>query len=310
MHDLAIRMIVNVWFPVHYYHLSFGVQDKMSEAVHSLRERFGFPENIRSKELYARLKQAHFEQPLPEVKRLLQYVQYRFLTPWFSEELYRQDDWKRNQLLVQLSADKRSFYRIDNEQQCIFLNDDWFLYLRENIGIVEGFTKWNLIGYLQRNNPNVPSISEKLVFPATRSMGTAYTFWTNYKQQYGNFPCVYTGQPIPDKAQVSIDHYLPWSFVAHDQLWNLVPAFKNVNSSKGNQLPGKHYFREFVNLQYQAVQTSIHNEKLVEDHLLLLNASMDELKNISPERFLEEMHNRFDPMHQLARNMGFREWNG
>jgi 5-methylcytosine-specific restriction endonuclease McrA len=298
-----------VWFPVHYYHLSFGTQDKMSKAVHSIKNRLGYPEHIKNKELYLRLKDAHQNGQLPEVKLLLQYVQFRFLTPWFAQELHRQPDWERNRLLTRLSNERKSFYRIDPDQQCIFLDDDWFSYLQANIGIVEGFTKWNLIGYLQRNNPNVPSISEKLVFPSSRSMATAYEFWALYKQAHGELPCIYTGELIFDKGQLSIDHYLPWSFVAHDQLWNLVPTRKQVNSSKGNLLPGRHTFTYFSDLQYKAVQAALHREKLVEDHLLLLGLSLNDLRTISPERFSKEMADRFDPMLQLARNMGFREWN-
>lgn len=31
--------------------------------------------------------------------------------------------------------------------------------------------------------------------------------------------------------------YIPWSYVAHDELYNLTPTTKNVNSSKSNRLP-------------------------------------------------------------------------
>lgn len=39
--------------------------------------------------------------------------------------------------------------------------------------------------------------------------------------------------------EISIDHYVTWSFVLHDELWNLIPTFKNINSYKGNNIPNK-----------------------------------------------------------------------
>jgi hypothetical protein len=49
---------------------------------------------------------------------------------------------------------------------------------------------------------------------------------------------------------------LPWSFVAHDQLWNLTPTSPEVNSSKSDNLPANTYFDRFVDLQHQGLITS------------------------------------------------------
>ena len=56
-----------------------------------------------------------------------------------------------------------------------------------------------------------------------------------------------------DKDSISLDHYLPWSFVAHDQLWNLIPTTPSVNSSKSNNIPAENYFSDFVKLQHQGL---------------------------------------------------------
>ena len=36
---------------------------------------------------------------------------------------------------------------------------------------------------------------------------------------------------------ISIDHFVPWSYVAHDEFWNLHPTTRAINSSKSNRLP-------------------------------------------------------------------------
>jgi len=41
-------------------------------------------------------------------------------------------------------------------------------YLHHNLAIVTGLCLWNLVTYLQRNNPNVPNIAGKLAEPGQR----------------------------------------------------------------------------------------------------------------------------------------------
>ena len=53
----------------------------------------------------------------------------------------------------------------------------------------------------------------------------------------------------------TIDHFLPWRFVTHDLLWNLVPTPKDINSAKSDRLPDLgRYFDSFAQLQFDAVQ--------------------------------------------------------
>ena len=59
------------------------------------------------------------------------------------------------------------------------------------------------------------------------------------------------GNEILTEKDISIDHFVPWSYVAHDELWNLCPTAKEVNSSKNNSLPNwDKYFKELANFEY------------------------------------------------------------
>ena len=53
-----------------------------------------------------------------------------------------------------------------------------------------------------------------------------------------------------------IDHFVPWSFVVHNQLWNLIPTSAPVNSSKSDKLPSAVYFDSFVSAQHTALLAS------------------------------------------------------
>jgi hypothetical protein len=68
--------------------------------------------------------------------------------------------------------------------------------------------------------------------------------------------CFYTGRPLKqEKRAVAVDHFVPWSFVHSDELWNFVLTSGSVNSSKGSKLPAERYLEKIDarNLQFQQV---------------------------------------------------------
>lgn len=65
---------------------------------------------------------------------------------------------------------------------------------------------------------------------------------------------VFTGQPVK-KKKYDIDHFIPWSFVMNDELWNLMPMDASLNSSKSNRLPKWNpFFQNFAQNQYLMYQ--------------------------------------------------------
>lgn len=60
---------------------------------------------------------------------------------------------------------------------------------------------------------------------------------------------IYANIPI-DKKNYEIDHFIPWSFVMNDELWNLSPLISSLNSSKSNRLPPWWYFKRFASNQF------------------------------------------------------------
>lgn len=61
--------------------------------------------------------------------------------------------------------------------------------------------------------------------------------------------------------KISVDHFVPWQYVAHDELWNLHPTTKSINSSKSNNLPvWDMYFSQLAGLEYQSYKLSKEND--------------------------------------------------
>jgi len=117
----------------------------------------------------------------------------------------------------------------------ILVTEEWHDYMKSNLGILQGWTDYNLIMYLQRRNPSVPGIASKIYPPQERKLEAVKAYW---KAVITAVPVqnIYSGELMTVK-DISIDHFVPWSYVAHDELWNLVPTTKSLNSSKSNRLP-------------------------------------------------------------------------
>jgi hypothetical protein len=84
--------------------------------------------------------------------------------------------------------------------------------------------------------------------------------------------CIYSGRPLA-KTKWDLDHFVPWSFVAHDQLWNLVPAENSANERKGSRLPHTKQLVQLAAMQAAALVSArpvytAHNWKRVTESYL------------------------------------------
>lgn len=93
------------------------------------------------------------------------------------------------------------------------------------------------VKWLQNNNPEVLGLVYKLapMDEKMRKLGKVRKLWK------GIIDCrpihdVFTGELIKEN-NYDIDHFVPWSFVMNDELWNLMPMDSSLNSRKSNRLP-------------------------------------------------------------------------
>ncbi|TAF43110.1 MAG: hypothetical protein EAZ63_14150, partial [Runella slithyformis] len=257
---LTAKMLALVWFPLNYYRLSFGKQDQFSNKIKDLKLLFGFPENIKKEELERQILNLSHNKKIQDIfKDLTKHVIFRFVRPFFANEVKGIEvDKVLFEEIIRLSEENftsssnPSLYKFSNDRKSIIINPLWLDYLQTHLGILEGFCKYHLILYLQKNNPNTPNVADKLEPETERDLKNAKVFWKNYLTENHNFSCIYSTQ-IVSLQNLSIDHFLPFSFVAHDQIWNLLPTTKSVNSSKSDNIPDlQTYFKSFLNIQYQA----------------------------------------------------------
>ncbi len=78
----------------------------------------------------------------------------------------------------------------------------------------------------------------------------------------------YTNEPI-DFNDISIDHFIPWSYMYSDDLWNLVITSKTNNSSKSNRVPKKELIEKLEKRNEELIKI-IDDDKLRNELILSL----------------------------------------
>lgn len=106
---------------------------------------------------------------------------------------------------------------------------------------------------------------------------------------------------------MSIDHFLPWSFVTHDLIWNLHPVEKNINSKKSNFIPSIQYLEEYSSLQYLFSKFLIKKGKTgeIENYCVLFKCTKEDFSQISENKFQDLLTKFYLPQMEIASNMGF-----
>ncbi|MCD0490050.1 hypothetical protein LPB86_17550 [Pedobacter sp. MC2016-14] len=300
--DLFAGMIANAWYTINYFKLSFGKLDQLQIAVEEIRlnENINIDEN--KSVILNILKNSNNPRTSSNLRHFDKEVPHRFLSPWFSnikgnrKEIYSLSQLFSNECLYAL-----------NETD-IVINPKWIDYITYNSGVLKHFCYWNLSLYVQRHNPNVPDIPNKLIKPAKRgSLFKHRQFWNNVINQYGPIHCIYTNR-ILDIDDYAVEHFVPYAFVSHDLIWNLIPADQRFNSVKCDKLPPlDKYFDSYFDIQALAIRTVLErscDKKFQEDYLTII-PDLISVNTISKESLKERFKNNIQPLVTIANNNGF-----
>lgn len=91
--------------------------------------------------------------------------------------------------------------------------------------------------------------------------------------------CFYCGKPL--RGKIHVDHFIPWSFIKDDQLWNFVLTCPTCNTSKNSKLPQKSYL-----LKLEDRNSIIINTETIDLSKYMHNYDSSKLENIF--RYAEE----------------------
>ncbi|AJG99253.1 hypothetical protein LF65_02680 [Clostridium beijerinckii] len=320
--NIVAGMISNSWYTLLTYHLNFGVKDQLESVVSEINKKYIKDKSIKKDDLYVELVNSENEELNKLIATFYVYVPYRLLTPFYENKIKGIRDGARNRAIEQLTInDSKVLYKISSKEKTIEINDIWFKYLNDNRNIIRGWIKYKTIEFLQLRNPNIPAIIYKLEPQLERNLSDAKKYW-NEVIKWVTISDIYTKREFTKEnfnevGPLSIDHFIPWSFVGHDKMWNLIPTFGKINSSKSNNLPELNsYLSEFCELQFKGIdfmKKSLTGSKYLEDYLgINPEIKINDLKSVNgdfnKDMFIRDLTNTINPLYQIAYNQGFNEW--
>ncbi|MEZ7506062.1 HNH endonuclease domain-containing protein [Flavobacterium sp. Arc2] len=296
--NLFSRMISNSWYTVNYFHVSFGKQDLIQESVRSILKIENLTIDENKNKINAVLENTTNNQTIKILNHFDKNVPHWFISPWFSGN--------RNSIYLQSqNFDNGCLYSL--EKDFININPLWSSYLKSNSKILKNFCYWNLSLFLQKRNPSVPDIPNKINKTITRNSLTKQTneYWKLVFNELGSIECVFTGNKlIFDEKRYALDHFVPHAFVSHDLIWNLIPIDKSFNSYKSDKLPSvDKYFDKFFNLQktaFEIVKNKNTKNKYLEEYLTIF-PDLDNVNSFDYQRYKESIL----PLITIAHNNGF-----
>ena len=294
--DIFADMIELATAPVRKFKLHFGVRDQMEQWLLDLDSNREHGDMSKKKSRDVIKNNPAFRMVREE---LGVYPPSRWIRPFVEKETKGAGGKGRNQNAITVAIVRAAHTRFhgkspppyyinsNNTGEEIIIHEKWAEYFFNNAEVIKGWCLWHFAKFLQARNSNVPAIINKITADTKQERTNAITkqreFWTAIITKSPGIYCLYSNEPLTEDKFV-LDHYVPWSFVGHDSLWNLVPAHPSVNSSKGDRLPDKQYLPRLIDAHHNAL-TIWHThfdpkwKKLVESYISDLKLTKDTLTN-------------------------------
>ena len=323
-------MIADAWYSVTEYHLRMGTKDNQGNSVNSIERAVNKLDALNCLEHTADRWQVL--EKIEENEKLLhdekyqisKNVPYRLLSSFMKELSGNDPLWdQRTRLIAYMEMISHSCclpYIIGTErglEKRIIIEERWKRFLIDNMVAIRGWIQMKKIKYLQDRNPGVPGIIYKLEpeNEKQRKLQNVRKLWAAVFDISG-IRDIYSGNPL-EKKKYEIDHFVPWSFITNDEMWNLMPVNSSLNSSKRDRLPDWNtYFSGFAQNQFVLNQMIYKYERLA--HMFRecqrdnLNSlwSMEELyiKDIDENQFIRVLESRLKPIYDSARTQGYGIW--
>lgn len=316
--ELINDMIAEAWYMVSEYRLNLGPSDTLEALVHRVYEVSGIKSSEKKAKILAYLEGCDDRGILNMKKTLTYFVPYRLQAPFLSNVKGKLWDGPKKELAARINQEQRLMYyfqEINGIQSRIEVQEDWCEYILKNKEIIKGWIHYNMIIYLQRRNPGVPGIANKLYPPQDRKLEHVKKLWKAVVE-INPVKEIYCGELL-ESRDISIDHFVPWSYVSHDELWNLTPTTRTINSRKNNFLPEwDKYFPRLCENEYLVCSLVWENEKV---HELFEKCSKEHIndeevrqrlyrRGIDRREFEAGLEKTLYPAYQAAEQRGFRRW--
>ncbi len=327
--DMIDEMIANGWYSVREFHIHLSglqsgqVRDGLERAILELARLSGLPANASKTEIKNAVR-AHDPAIKAYKEQLTHMVPYRALSGFFNRSevpaawgnitrLVKYAEWFSNSV----TPLPYTLGRSGGLKRELYFHPSWIKMIQDNMVSIMGWIQYEKVKWLQMNNPEVPGLVYKLapLDERMRRLGSARRLWEAVFEIRPVYD-VFTEQKL-QKERFEVDHFIPWSFVMNDELWNLMPMDASLNASKSNRLPRwEPFFPRFAGNQFMLYgliqeKPAIRNlyENCYKDNLHSIWASQELYRSgNTKEEFFHILKKNMQPVYDSARRQGYEIW--
>ncbi|WP_078552240.1 HNH endonuclease [Bacillus alkalicellulosilyticus] len=147
-----------------------------------------------------------------------------------------------------------SFYAFDHQREYFKLNPVVYHFMLNYQRLIVNLTNYHMAVMIEALN-EVPSINYLLGKVERLAERSSLRPFEKLLLQYFEKTCFYCGKTLSNaKRETHVDHFIPWSFVQSDHIWNLVLSCSHCNSSKSDKLPERGYLEFIINRNNKLVE--------------------------------------------------------
>ena len=328
--EVIDEMIASAWYSVREFHIHLSglkndgsVQDGLERAILLLTELSSLPANASKVEIKNAIKTRNRELK-PYKDQLTNMVPYRALAGFFTKcpERVNWDSIRRlvfyidkvNREVTRLPYTLGESSRLSKE---IYFDPLWIEMIQDNTVSILGWIQYEKVKWLQNNNPEVPGLVYKLapMDDKMRKLNKVRKLWEAIMTEV-SVKDIFSGEELNNNSY-DVDHFVPWSFVMNDELWNLMPMQSGLNSVKSNKLPEwEPFFYKFADNQfimYEQINEKEGLRKLFEgcyrDNLHSIWAGQElYIPGNSKEVFCNILSKNMRPVYDSAKRQGYEIW--
>ena len=279
-----------------------------------------------TRDYFMNLLEKNKEHIKPDVDGLIKNVPYRLLSSFMDGIGGNDKIWDQKKRLITylefLNEKIRLPYIIIDgcgAQKKLRVDPAWRQVLLDNYTVIKSWVQMKKVRFLQDRNPGVPGIVYKLEDEENRvrKLEKVRDLWRTYEKVSGKeIYDLYSGQKI-QADRLSIDHFVPWSYVTNDELWNLAPMDRGNNSSKGNRLPEwKRFFPRLSVAQYDLYNVVFSNERARKKFETCRTQNLNAIwaaeslyvPGNSREQFENILEHNLKPIYEAAMLQGYAVW--
>ena len=206
--------------------------------------------NLRQKALTSDNKKSYLEQifySAVEKYKIYAPTPYESLSPKMMIDISHQVKMKCKKYVVGALFEDTNhlFYSFSRKEEWLKINPIMYEFICKHKVMIEKINYYEWARFLEKVNTD--SVSVKLLSKLDES--AKRNNLSKYRQilfeEFESKTCFYCGKKL-DPNKIDVDHFIPWSFIKDDNLWNFVLACPTCNREKKDKLPDSRFLMELI----------------------------------------------------------------